>query len=235
MPQSACLSCSSVHPFRAERRHQLMHSISQAQVWSSCRFLQPDLLSAMKSIRSSVETTTPAPTPGRPLPFGPHCCSLCSRAAVHSPGLQHWPHSGCPPSRHAPDLHKLCLRALYTWHLGVSIRVTFTTRPCLTTSYLPAKRHNSLFPIYLFHLFPTAYYPLEVILLIYLLIGLFSISTLPPLEYKLHESRDLTCLVLSSSLSRACPAQYEGPWATDVPWASEMAEVHVALSKLRCA
>lgn len=134
----------------------------------------------MKSIRSSVETTTPAPTPGRPLLLALTAAAFAPRTAVPPRTAALASSLAALPPRHAPDLHKLCLRALYTWHLGVSIRVTFTTRPCLTTSYLPAKRHNSLFPIYLFHLFPTAYYPLEVIPLIYLLIGLFSISTLPP-------------------------------------------------------
>lgn len=168
-------------PFQGQKkRHQLMHSISQVQVWSSCRFLQPDLLSAMKSVHFSIETTTLLP-PQVILSFCPSPLQPLLQERLFLPRLRQRPPLWLPSLLGMLQIFiSSALRALYTWHLGVSSRVTFMAGPCLTTSYLPAKRHHRLFSFYLFRLFPTAYYSLEVTSLIYLLIGLFSISTLPP-------------------------------------------------------
>lgn len=181
MPQNACISCSSVHPFRG-RKEDTSWCIRSAKPKSDHPADSFSQTSCQPwSLYVLALKQPPLLPPQVVLSFWPSLLQPLLQERLFLPGLRHWPPLWLPSLLGMLQIFiSSALRALYTWQLGVSIRVTFTTRPCLTTSYLPAKRHNSLFPIYLFHLFPTAYYPLEVIPLIYLLIGLFSISTLPP-------------------------------------------------------
>ena len=58
----------------------------------------------MKSVRSSAETTTPAPTPGRPLLLA----LTAPRTAVPPKTAALASSLATLPPRHAPDLHKLC-------------------------------------------------------------------------------------------------------------------------------
>ena len=90
-----------------KKRHQSMHLISQAQVWSSSRFLHPDLLSAMKPVHSSIETTTPAPTPDHPLLLALTTAGFAPRTAVPPGTVAVASSLAVLPPRHAPDLHTL--------------------------------------------------------------------------------------------------------------------------------
>ena len=116
----------------------------------------------MKSVHFSVETTTLLP-PQVILSFCPSPLQPLLQERLFLPRLRQRPLLWLPSLLGMLQIFiSSALRALYTWHLGVSSRVTFTAGPCLTTSYLPAKRHHRLFSFYLFRLFPTAYYSLEV-------------------------------------------------------------------------
>lgn len=187
-------------------------------------------LAAMKSVHSSVETTTPLP-PQVILSFCPSPLQPLLQERLFLPRLWQRPPLWLPSLLGMLQIFiSSALRALYTWHLVVSSRVTFTARPCLTTSYLLAKRHHRLFSFYLFRLFPhcllLSWSNLADLPIYWFILNLYS-STL---EYKLHESRDLTCLVLHlipciSSL----PCSVWGPWAIDVPCASEMQLLQVEM------
>ena len=62
----------------------------------------------MKSVRSSAETTTPAPTPGRPLLLALTAAACAPRTAVPPKTAALASSLATLPPRHAPDLHKLC-------------------------------------------------------------------------------------------------------------------------------